>query len=73
MCVYLPRGTKENIKNLFQIWWCIGWDMNPGSTKYERVLTVRQWFIVYQILKTAVVLRQLQEVHKDIQTVIFLL
>jgi hypothetical protein len=71
MHVYLPIGTMENFKNLFHIWWCIGWDLNPGSTKYERVLTIREWFLVYQSLKIAVVPRQLQQVHKDIHTVIF--
>lgn len=68
---YLPRGTMENVKNFFHIWWCMGWDLNPGSTKFELVLTVRQWFIVYQSLKTAALLRELQQVHKDIHTVTF--
>lgn len=71
MHVYLPRGTMENVKKFFHIWWCMGWVLNPGSTKCERVLTIRQWFIVYQSLKTAAVLRELQQVHKDIHTVTF--
>jgi hypothetical protein len=31
----LPRGTKENHKNLSQDSWSLGQDLKPGPAKYE--------------------------------------